>query len=214
MKEVDILSNHYYSEKPTVKSDRKTIVIEVRGSRLNIVTDAGVFSKTELDYGTKLLLESLDVTNAKGAILDVGCGYGPIGLSIAKEDDTRDIWMVDVNERAIELSELNKKNNGIINAKIFKSYLLNEVGEKQFAYIITNPPIRAGKKVVHELFEQASSRLLNNGELWIVIQKKQGAPSAITKLKELFDDVAIVEKSKGYFVIRAKKSVDLKNPLC
>lgn len=200
------MSSHYYSEKPTVKSGRKSLVAEIRGSRFSFTTDAGVFSKKEIDFGTKLLLETLAVTNVEGDILDVGCGYGPIGLTLAKENSDRTVWMVDVNERAIELSELNRRNNNIENVKVFKSYLLNEVEKNDFGYVISNPPIRAGKKVVHELFDQAFTHLKSNGELWVVIQKKQGAPSAIEKLENLFDEVIVAKKSKGYYIIRAKKS--------
>lgn len=199
------MSDHYYSEKPTVKSERKSITTVVRGNELTFTTDAGVFSKKEIDFGTKLMLDTLDITDISGDILDVGCGYGPIGLSLAKENSNKLVWMVDINERAIELAELNKKNNNIDNVIIKKSYLLNELGNNDFAYVISNPPIRAGKKVVHELFEHAYNRLVTNGQLWIVIQKKQGGPSAVEKLSQLFAEVDVIKKSKGYYIVRAIK---------
>lgn len=143
--------------------------------------------------------------DVEGQVLDVGCGYGPIGLSIAKEFSDRIVHMVDVNERALELAKENASINHITNINIYESDRLVNVKGDQFAVILTNPPIRAGKQTVHDIFEQSHERLVPNGELWIVIQKKQGAPSALEKLKTLFSDVEIVDKSKGYFIIKAIK---------
>ncbi len=114
--------------------------------------------------------------------------------------------MIDVNERAVELSNENAEKNGIKNVRIYQSDLFSNIDSVQtFASIITNPPIRAGKKVVHAIFEKSAEHLRASGELWIVIQKKQGGPSAIEKLKELFDEVSVVQKKKGYYIIKAKK---------
>ncbi|MCY7805972.1 methyltransferase, partial [Bacillus spizizenii] len=118
----------------------------------------------------------------------------------------RTIHMIDVNERAVELSNENAEQNGITNVKIYQSDMFSNVDSAQtFASILTNPPIRAGKKVVHAIFEKSAEHLKASGELWIVIQKKQGAPSAIEKLEELFDEVSVVQKKKGYYIIKAKK---------
>lgn len=143
--------------------------------------------------------------DVKGQVLDVGCGYGPIGLSIAKEFNDRIVHMVDVNERALELAKENASINHITNINIYESDRLVNVKGDQFAAILTNPPIRAGKQTVHDIFEQSHEHLVPNGELWVVIQKKQGAPSTLEKLKTLFSDVETVDKSKGYFIIKAKK---------
>lgn len=169
-------------------------------------SDAGVFSKKEVDFGSQLLLETFRFPRIDGDILDVGCGYGPIGLTLAKENPNCNLTLVDVNERALELTELNAKLNQVKNVTIKKSNLLSAIEGKKFASILSNPPIRAGKKVVHQLFEEAYSHLIDDGELWIVIQKKQGAPSAIEKLESLFSDVVVEKKSKGYFIISAKRS--------
>lgn len=115
------------------------------------------------------------------------------------------VHMIDVNERAIELAKKNKQQNDIENAEIYISNLFDRV-EGKFAAIVTNPPIRAGKAVVHSIFEQSANYLLSGGQLWVVIQKKQGAPSALEKLKTIFDEVDVVEKKKGYFIIRAKNA--------
>ncbi|MDN4527209.1 class I SAM-dependent methyltransferase [Fictibacillus fluitans] len=199
------MSGHYYSENPDAKSNPKTWTFVLRDRELKFTSDAGVFSKKEVDFGSRLLIEEFVFPSISGDCLDVGCGYGPIGLALAKEEESRRFLMVDVNERALELTRENAKKNGITNVEARKSNLFDGVQESEFAAILTNPPIRAGKKVVHQLFEDSYGKLQTNGELWIVIQKKQGAPSAIDKLESVFDEVETVSKSKGYFIIRAKK---------
>ncbi len=199
------MSNHYYSEKPSVESSRRNWEATLRGQKMSFTSDAGVFSKKEVDFGSRLLLDYYRFPESPGNILDVGCGYGTIGLTLAKERSEYHFTLVDVNERALELSELNAKLNRVQNITVKKSYLFSEVEGERFTSIISNPPIRAGKKVVHQLFDEAWDHLESSGELWIVIQKKQGAPSAVEKLESLFDEVSIEKKSKGYYIIRAKK---------
>lgn len=198
------MSEHYYSRDQKVESNPTYWDFTLRNHKLKFKTDNGVFSKREVDFGSRLLVESFELPEVEGDLLDVGCGYGPIGLSIAK-DTGRNIHMVDVNERALSLAKENATLNNIVNVSIYESNCLDQVKHKEFATILTNPPIRAGKKVVHQIFEQSFSYLKDQGELWVVIQKKQGAPSAIEKMTELFGDVETVEKKKGYFILRAKK---------
>jgi len=163
------------------------------------------FSKSEVDFGSRLLIDTFDPPEIAGPILDVGCGYGPIGLSIAKDFPNRLVHMIDVNQRAIGLAKENAEKNGIDNLEIYESDRFENVNEENFAAILTNPPIRAGKEVVHTIFEQSFQHLRSGGELWVVIQKKQGAPSAKAKLEELFGGVDIVAKKKGYYILKAKK---------
>lgn len=198
------MGDHYYSREPKVESNPIYWEYTLRNNRFKFKTDQGVFSKSEVDFGSRLLIEMFEYPSVDGDILDVGCGYGPIGLSIAKESN-RNVHMVDVNDRALGLAKENAQLNGISNVSIYESDRLLNVKHSQFAAILTNPPIRAGKKVVHDIFVQSFDHLCNGGELWVVIQKKQGAPSAIDKMTELFGDVEIVEKTKGYFILRAKK---------
>jgi len=200
------LSEHYYSRTQKVESDPKFWDYTLKNNPFRFKTDNGVFSKREVDFGSRLLIESFEMPNTDGLLLDVGCGYGPIGLSLAKYYHERMIHMVDVNERAIELAKENAELNRIQNVTIYESDRLLNVKENTFAAILTNPPIRAGKKTVHDIFEQSFDHLVSQGELWVVIQKKQGAPSAIEKLNNLFNHVETIDKSKGYFVIRAQKS--------
>jgi 16S rRNA (guanine1207-N2)-methyltransferase len=199
------MSEHYYSSNPTTESNPQTWTYQLRGYTFTFTSDSGVFSKNEVDFGTRLLIESFEMPNIEGKVLDVGCGYGPIGLAVAKEDPARQVIMVDVNERAVELSKLNAKQNSITNVSVYQSNLFEAIENEIFSVILSNPPIRAGKKVVHQIFELSYKHLQPQGELWIVIQKKQGAPSAIEKLKSIFPEVEIVTKKKGYFIIKAKK---------
>ncbi|WP_332696554.1 class I SAM-dependent methyltransferase [Halalkalibacter lacteus] len=199
------MSDHYYSEKPNVESDERDWTFSLRGNTFRFYSDRGVFSKKEVDFGSGLLVESFVFPSIEGNILDVGCGYGPIGLTLAKVDHSRQMHMVDVNERALLLAGRNAERNSISNITIYKSDCLESVTKTDFSAIVTNPPIRAGKKVVHAIFEQSFHHLKKDGELWVVIQKKQGAPSAIEKLQSLFQEVEVVVKKKGYYIIRSKK---------
>lgn len=199
------MSEHYYSEKPDVVSEERDWTYSLRGHTLRFYSDRGVFSKDEVDFGSKLLIETFVFPSQAGDALDVGCGYGPIGLALAKEESKRTVHMVDVNERALALAQRNADRNNIDNVVVYRSSCLDEVSKSDFTAILTNPPIRAGKKVVHTIFEQAKQHLAHGGELWVVIQKKQGAPSAMDKLKTLFAQVDLVEKKKGYHIFKAKK---------
>lgn len=199
------MSEHYYSRTQKVESNPKLWDYTLKNQTIRFKTDNGVFSKREVDFGSRLLIDAFTMPEVNGPVLDVGCGYGPIGLALAKHLENRTIHMVDVNERALVLAQENAEINNISNVHIYGSDRLTAVEEEGFAAILTNPPIRAGKNIVHEIFEQSYDHLAVGGELWIVIQKKQGAPSAIDKLSTLFDEVEVVEKSKGYFIICAKK---------
>ncbi|WP_257351163.1 class I SAM-dependent methyltransferase [Pseudalkalibacillus decolorationis] len=199
------MSDHYYTNQPSSKHNRKEFSYTLRGRSFRFYTDAGVFSKDEVDFGSRLLIESIVKPDVEGRILDMGCGYGPIGISLASVYTNNCVTMVDVNERAVELARLNSERNQIRNVEILQSDLFAEVPREPYSLIVSNPPIRAGKSIVHTIFEQASEFLTEGGELWIVIQKKQGAPSAIERLDSIYNEVDVVEKKKGYHIIRAKK---------
>lgn len=195
---------HYYTNNVNAHSDERSFDYKLRGYNFKFTTNVGVFSKKEVDFGSRLLIESFIIPEIDGNILDVGCGYGPIGLSLAKSYENRDIHMIDVNQRAIELTKKNAKNNQIHNVTVYESFCYDGV-EGKFAVIVSNPPIRAGKKVVHGILEQATKHLVDKGELWIVIQKKQGAPSAKKKMEEVYGNCEVVAKDKGYFILKAIK---------
>jgi 16S rRNA (guanine1207-N2)-methyltransferase len=158
-----------------------------------------------VDFGSRLLIETFTWPEIDGPILDAGCGYGPIGLSIASEQPTRIVHMIDVNDRALALARKNAKRNHIDNVHIYESDRLQNVSEEDFAAVLTNPPIRAGKQVVFDIIQTGFAKLSKGGELWVVIQKKQGAPSAIKEMERLAGTCEVAAKSKGYFILRAKK---------
>lgn len=199
------MSEHYFSRKPQSKSSPKQWNYKLRGNSYSFTSDVGVFSKSEVDFGTQLLVESFEEPTIFGDILDLGCGYGPIGISLADSYPERKVVMVDVNERAVMLARENALSNKVTNIEALQSDRLTSLKGRSFAAILTNPPIRAGKKVVHQMFEESEQALLENGELWVVIQKKQGAPSAKKKLESLFGRVDVIVRSKGYFILRALK---------
>ncbi|AEI46026.1 class I SAM-dependent methyltransferase [Paenibacillus mucilaginosus] len=198
------MSEHYYTEKPTTGHDLGQVEEELRGRTYAFATDAGVFSKKGVDYGSKLMIETMEFP-ADARVLDVGCGYGPIGLAAAAMAGQGQVTMVDINERAIELAKRNAQRNSIRNVRILQSDLLAEVAGESFDVVLTNPPIRAGKETVHRIFEQAHSVLTDGGALWVVIQKKQGAPSAVAKLESIFASVEEVERDRGYWILKATK---------
>ncbi|WP_018934202.1 class I SAM-dependent methyltransferase [Gracilibacillus lacisalsi] len=196
--------DQYFSQSPDVASDPQTWQYLLRGKKFTFTTDNGVFSKNEVDFGSRVLIEAFRVPDIDGPLLDLGCGYGPISIALAAFLPERSVVGVDVNERALSLAEKNAKQNKIANVSFKESDILSNVTGQSFAAILTNPPIRAGKQIVHKMFEEAREALLPNGELWVVIQKKQGAPSAKKKLTELFEEVEVVKKEKGYFIFCAK----------
>lgn len=198
------MSEHYYTQRPTVKRDVNVAQEELRGKKYTFLTDAGVFSKKGVDYGSKHLIETMQLKE-DAKVLDVGCGYGPIGLAAATMCPKGHVTMVDINERAIELSTENARRNGIANVSILQSDLLEQVKEQRFDVVLTNPPIRAGKEVVHRIFTDAYDCLNDGGSIWVVIQKKQGAPSAVKKLESLYSEVVEVSKDKGYKILKATK---------
>lgn len=198
------MSQHYYSQQPEARHDRRSIDTELRGKRLRFTSDAGVFSKGDIDYGSRVLIEAMEIPE-DAKVLDVGCGYGPIGLSAAQLASKGHVTMIDINSRAVELARENAQHNGIRNVTVMESDVLSAVQGQTFDVILTNPPIRAGKSVVHAIFEQAYDHLNEGGCLWVVIQKKQGAPSAAAKLESMFPVVEEVGKDKGYRILKAQK---------
>lgn len=198
------VTEHYFSQQPQSKSSPKTWKYKLRNHEFTFTSDIGVFSKDAVDFGSRLMIENFREPNIEGDFLDLGCGYGPIGIALAYSYKERKVVMVDINERALELARYNARVNRVEdNTSILKSDSTKQVEHQKFVSIITNPPIRAGKQVVHRMFEDSKELLLENGELWVVIQKKQGAPSAKKKLETLFGQVETVAKDKGYYILRA-----------
>ena len=195
------MTKMYFAENPDAKHDIHELNVELLGQRLTFLTDAGVFSKKMIDYGSRVLLSVLDF-EAGERVLDVGCGYGPLGLTLAKAQGVT-ATMVDINQRALDLAQKNAERNQV-SAHIFQSNVYEKVNGI-FDHIISNPPIRAGKQVVHEVISGSYEHLTEGGDLTLVIQKKQGAPSAKSKMEAVFSNCEIVKKDKGYYILRSEK---------
>jgi len=190
---------HYFTNNENLKSEEQKIKVKINNIDFTFITDNGVFSKKGLDFGTRTLLES--ISQLHGNVLDFGCGYGPIGIYIKKTNDCN-VDMIDINKRSINLA----KKNAILNkvdVNIFESDIYSNV-TKKYNFIITNPPIRIGKEKLYEILFDASKYLEKNGELWLVINKNQGAKSLFKDLSLKYE-TSIITKNKGFYIIKATK---------
>ena len=188
-----------YFTNQKLKSNIKKINCLVRRKKFEFYTDNGVFSKDGLDFGSRLLLDFIPLEEVGGKVLDLGCGYGIIGIIINKITGAI-VHMVDVNLRALHLADMNIELNKCENIYAYESNCYESIDEK-FNSIITNPPIRAGKKVVYEMIMGAKDYLEKDGKLFLVIRKQQGAKSMIRELGEIYD-VSVLVKKSGYYVLK------------
>lgn len=196
---------HYFSKTPTSEHNENIIEKTINYINLHFYTGSGVFSRNEVDYGSCILINSiLKDFNGAGAVLDIGCGYGPIGLFIAARFKDSHVEMADVNERAIEFALKNIDYNKIKNAEAIVSDGYSGIS-RMYDSIVTNPPIRAGKKTVFSFYEGAFEHLKENGKFYCVIQRKQGAESSQKKLKEIFGNCEIINRKSGYHVLKSVK---------
>ncbi len=196
------MNDQYYTADPASESRPVPCAFPYRGHGLNFMTDAGVFSKGELDVGSRLLLDALPALS--GDVLDLGCGWGAIGIAIAKANKNARVTMADVNHRALGLCRDNCTRNGVT-AEVIESDGMAEVMGRRFDAIVTNPPIRAGKQVIYKMFADAAVSLNADGALYLVIRKQQGAESCMKYLKTLYDNVEKLDKSAGFWVIKASE---------
>lgn len=197
---------HYFINDPNLKSNKKIVKYTFLGEEVSFVTDNGVFSKDRVDFGTNVLLNSLEDLSQCKTVLDVGCGVGIIGICIAKKYKALTVDMIDVNEKAVSLTCENIMINKLENCKSFISNVYENV-EYNYDLIVSNPPIRAGKKVVHSIAEGAKEKLTINGCFYAVVQKKHGADSLEKKMSEVYGNVEIVNKKNGYIILKSKKNL-------
>ncbi|WP_281164145.1 class I SAM-dependent methyltransferase [Liquorilactobacillus sicerae] len=201
------MTEYYYSQNPSASHHEQEWTFDLLGNRFYFTTDNGVFSKNTVDFGSRTLLAAinqLDLTNVK-KILDVGCGYGPLGLALAKKFPENQVDLIDINQRALELAKKNAALNQLTNVKIWFSDVYQQISDSDYDLIISNPPIRAGKKVVKKIITEAREHLNPNGKLIIVIQKKQGAPSAKKQLEAVYGRTQVLLRQKGYYVLLATR---------
>lgn len=191
---------HYYSSNPTSESDERIIEYKINRQEFKFISDNGVFSKNHVDFATDFMLKTI-INEVEGSVLDLGCGYGVIGIVVAKNLKANNITMCDINNRALDLAKRNIEKNKVSNIKVIESNSFENIKDK-FDTIITNPPIRAGKSVIYQMYKEAKEHLNDNGKLYLVINKKHGAPSTITYLKELFQNVEVLDKKAGFNVIK------------
>lgn len=196
------MSEHYYTPNPNVEHDERDVIFEVLNRRLRCTTDAGVFSRDGLDMGTRILLEALP--ELRGRVLDLGCGWGPVGTALGCAYPELELVLSDVNERAAELARRNLAANGVQNARVVVGDGYAAI-DGAFDAIVLNPPIRAGKSVIYGLFEGARAHLAEGGALYIVIRKQQGAPSALKYLREIFAQSEVIAREAGFWVIESIK---------
>lgn len=195
------MPDHYYTQSPQSAHNERTVSVSALGNTILCTTDAGTFSRDGLDFGTRALIDALPPLF--GNVLDLGCGWGAMGLILAAKYPQAQFSLTDINERAAALAEKNRLDNAIANARVLTGDGFSNISGK-FDFILTNPPIRAGKSVIYALFKDAFRFLAPGGKFYLVIRKQQGAKSAIAYLETVFPSVAMVEKSGGFWVIKAQ----------
>ncbi|WP_068268127.1 class I SAM-dependent methyltransferase [Caviibacter abscessus] len=197
---------HYFSENPNIKSKRKNILFTFNDKNCEFITDNGVFSKDHVDEGTQILikntLKNIDIDNLN--VLDLGCGYGVVGIILKTIKKNINISFSDINNRSLELTVENLNLNNITDYKIYKSDLFENIKEN-FDIIISNPPIRTGKENIFKLYEQSFEHLNDNGIFLCVIMTKHGAKSTQKKLEQIYSHVICLSIENGFRVYMAKK---------
>ena len=194
--------DHYFTDNRQLAHNRKEISFRFLGVNYTFLTDAGVFSKDHVDQGSLILLSEVCKQTVSGSLLDYGCGYGAVACVLKKQFDYP-VYAVDVNSRAVELTKENAKRN---NVEIEVEWI-DEAWEtsQRFSMVVLNPPIRAGKEVIYQMFQKAYDLLEEDGSLWIVIRKQHGAASAQKELIRIFDNCENTKKEKGFYVFCSKR---------
>ncbi|HII67068.1 MAG TPA: class I SAM-dependent methyltransferase [Thermococcaceae archaeon] len=189
--------SHYYSKEPNVPLKTKMIEVVIRGERFRFITSSGVFSFGKLDKGTELLIENM-ILEGNWQVLDLGCGYGVIGIVASRFVNY--VIMTDINKRAVSIAKKNLKINNVKNAEVRWGNLYEPVKEERFHSIITNPPVHAGKDVLREIVINAPYYLYDGGLLQIVIRTNQGAKYIKGLMEENFNEVKEIAKGSGFRV--------------
>ena len=198
--------SHYFKDDPNLASNIKTITFTVNDLTMNLFTDNGVFSKNKVDEGSLAFLKVILPHNLGNNILDLGCGYGTIGLTLAVFNKDARVTLADINSRALALCRRNAELNNVSQrVTILQSDIYTKI-EGKYDSIVINPPIRAGKKVTYSMYEGAKQYLIDGGSLYIVIRKAQGADSASKYIESIFGNITLLDRHKGYYIYQAIKS--------
>ena len=192
------MSQYFMNDKNVLSNITKTYA-NILDNSFTFYTDNGVFSKTGVDFGSRLLLENIPLSDIGDSVLDVGCGYGVFGIVLNKLLGVK-VTMCDVNRRALHLTQRNIDANYCSCCEVIESNCYQNISGK-YSTVVTNPPIRAGKKIVYEILENAKNYLLPGGMLVFVIRKEQGAKSIISDMKKIYN-VEVLERKKGFFIIK------------
>ncbi len=194
-------AEHYFTPRPETPSRLRVVELDFRGRRYRFLTDRGVFSYRAVDRGTRLLLEALEV-GPEDEVLDLGCGYGVVGVVAATLAFRGRAVLVDVNARAVELARENARRHGLRNVEVLQGDLYGPVAGLRFDVIATNPPIRAGRAVVRAMVEGAPAHLKPGGRFYLVARTAQGARTLGRLVAEVFGAAEEVERGGGYRVYR------------
>ena len=198
--------SHYFQDDPNLASNIKKISFEVNGLTMELLTDNGVFSKGKVDEGSLAFLKVILPLALGSNILDLGCGYGTLGLTIAMVKKEARVTLADINPRALNMC---RRNAELLNLSQRVTILQSDIYEKiegPYDSIVVNPPIRAGKAVTYRMYEEAKQYLIDGGSLYIVIRKAQGAESASKYIESIFGNIELLDRNKGYHFYKAVKS--------
>ena len=195
---------HYFTEEPKSKLRLGLVRAWLRGLEFEFLTASGVFSHRRIDPGTRLLIEAM-VLPEEGTFLDLGCGYGPIGIVVARLRPRALVYMTDVNRRALALAEENAQRNGVTNVRVLEGPLYDPVSDLLFDVILTNPPITAGiRKVVAPLIQGAAEHLKEGGSLQLVVRTTKGGRNILRLIEESFSRWEVIARGGGYRVLKAE----------
>jgi len=204
-----VSSQHYFSESPEGPFTRRSVAVTLGGKEVKVSTAGGIFSPEGIDKGTAVLLKHAPAPATQGQLLDIGCGWGPIALSMAMQSPQATVWAVDVNERSRTLCAENAAALGLANVNVVAP---SEVpADLRFDTIWSNPPIRVGKQALHELLELWLPRLDHGGEAWLVVQKNLGADSLLAWIGTMLDSAAgnfvsaRAETAKGFRLLKISR---------
>lgn len=196
------MAEHYYSEKPTSELKIRQIKAILRGKEFLFYTGSGVFSPEKVDIGTTLLINDSRI-EPKAKILDLGCGYGPVGVTIKKIFPETKVFMTEINQRAVMLAKRNAKLNSTY-VSIAQGNLYEGVKEEKFDIILVNPPMAAGKQLCFEMIEQAKEHLTEGGTLQLVARHQKGGRELEKKMQEVFGNVEEISKKSGFRIYLSK----------